>query len=112
LLSLQEFKQKWYGLACLLPVLALLAEFILATEAAHILLANFTEPIITLVSRKLHEWKCAENQGSFCQQDFKFRMYNHAKRKSKDMLIHGNFNTDLMAFQYRVYICSVNSEDV
>jgi len=35
-----------------------LAEFNLATQAANVLLANFTQPIITLVSRKLHEWKC------------------------------------------------------
>jgi len=48
----------WLGLACLIPKLVLLAEFILATEAAHVLLANFAGPIITLVSQKLHEWKC------------------------------------------------------
>jgi len=48
----------WLGLAGLLPMLVMLAEFILRTEAAHILLANFTGPIITLVSRKLHERKC------------------------------------------------------
>jgi hypothetical protein len=35
------------------------------------LLANFAGPIITLVSPKLHEWKCAKNQGSFCQRDLK-----------------------------------------
>jgi hypothetical protein len=33
----------------LLPTLVLLAEFILAMEAVHILLANFAGPIITLV---------------------------------------------------------------
>jgi len=46
-------------LACLLPTLVLLAEFILTTEKAHILLANYAGPIITLVSRKLLRWKCA-----------------------------------------------------
>jgi len=61
-----------------------LAEFIIATEAAHVLLANFAGPIITLVSWKLHEWKCAKNQGSFCQQDFKIRMFNRGKSKSQD----------------------------
>jgi len=45
-------------LACLLPTLVLLAEFIVATEASHLLLANFAGPIITLVSRRLHKWKC------------------------------------------------------
>jgi hypothetical protein len=33
----------------LFPTLVLLAEFILAMEAAHILLVNFTGPIITLL---------------------------------------------------------------
>jgi len=28
-------------------------------EAAYVLLANFSQPITTLVSRKLHEWKCS-----------------------------------------------------
>jgi hypothetical protein len=36
----------WLGL---LPMLVLLAEFILAMEAVHILLANFAGQIITLV---------------------------------------------------------------
>jgi hypothetical protein len=58
LLSLQEFQQKWYGWACLLPMLVLLAEFIFATEAVYVLLANFAGKIITLVSQKLHEQKC------------------------------------------------------
>jgi len=53
-------------------------------EAAHVLLANFTQPIITLVSRKLHEWKCSQNQGCFCQWDFKIQMYNCRKRESED----------------------------
>jgi len=48
----------WLGLACLIPKLVLLAEFVLATEAAYALLANFAGPIITLVSQKLHEQKC------------------------------------------------------
>jgi len=48
----------WLGLVCLLPTLVLLAEFIFATEAGRVLLANFAGLIITLVSRKLHEWKC------------------------------------------------------
>ena len=47
----------WLPLVCLLPALVLWAEFIFATEAAHVLLANFAGPIITLVSRKLYEWK-------------------------------------------------------
>jgi len=37
-------------------MLILLVEFILAMEAAHILLANFAGPVIRLVSQKLHEW--------------------------------------------------------
>jgi hypothetical protein len=49
----------WHGLSVLFTTLALLAEFILATEAVHALLANFPGPIITLVSQKLHKWKCA-----------------------------------------------------
>jgi len=48
----------WLGLACLIPKLVLLAEFILATEAVHPLLANFAGPVITLVNQKLHERKC------------------------------------------------------
>jgi hypothetical protein len=59
LLSLQEFKQKYYALACLLPMLVLLAEFILTMEAVHVLLANFTGPIIKLVSQRLYKWKSA-----------------------------------------------------
>jgi hypothetical protein len=50
LLSLQEFKQKWNRLACLLPTLVLLAEFNVTMKAAHVLLAKFTRPIITLVN--------------------------------------------------------------
>jgi hypothetical protein len=57
LFSLQEFKQKWFGLPCLPPVLVSLTEFILTMEAVHILLANFAEPVITLVGQKLREWK-------------------------------------------------------
>jgi len=60
----------WLGL--LTSNACLLAEFILATEAAHVLLANFSGPIIIIVSRKLHEWKCALNGWSFCWRDFKF----------------------------------------
>jgi hypothetical protein len=41
----------WFGL--LTSNAGLPAEFILAMEAAHILLAYFA-----IVSRKLHEWKC------------------------------------------------------
>jgi hypothetical protein len=37
-------------LACLLPMLVLLAEFILAMEASLVLLANFAGPVITQVS--------------------------------------------------------------
>ena len=48
-LSPQEFKQKWYDLACLLTALVLLAKFILSTQAVHDLLADFAEPVITLV---------------------------------------------------------------
>jgi len=48
----------WLGCTCLVPKLVLLAEFILTMEAAHVLLANFAAPIITLVSQKLHKWKC------------------------------------------------------
>jgi hypothetical protein len=51
-----QIKMVWLGL---LPTLVILAEFIPGTEAAHILLANFIGLIISLVSRKLHEWKCA-----------------------------------------------------
>jgi hypothetical protein len=47
----------WLGL--LTSNACLLAEFILKTEATHILLADFAGPIIIIVSRKLHEWKCA-----------------------------------------------------
>jgi hypothetical protein len=49
----------WCGLACLFPTLALLAELILTTEAAHILLTNFPGPNKTLVSQKVHKWKRA-----------------------------------------------------
>jgi hypothetical protein len=45
----------WLGL---LPTVVLLAEFILAMEAVLFLLANFAGAVKTLVSRKLHEWKC------------------------------------------------------
>ena len=45
----------------------------------------FAGPIITLVSQKLHEWKCVKIQGSFCQQDFIIRMFNRRKCKSEDM---------------------------
>jgi len=50
-----QIKMVWLGL---LPLLIMLIEFILGTEAAHILLANFTGPVIILVIRKLQEWKC------------------------------------------------------
>jgi len=43
----------------MLLTLVLLVEFIVATESSHVLLANFTGSVITLVSRKLHKWKCA-----------------------------------------------------
>jgi len=46
----------WAGLG-LLPTLVLLADFILATEAVLLLLANFTGAIKILVSGKFHEWK-------------------------------------------------------
>jgi len=53
-----QTKMVWLGLACLL-LLVLLTEFILAMVAAHVLFANFAGPIITAVSQRLYEWKCA-----------------------------------------------------
>jgi hypothetical protein len=48
-LSPEEFKQKWYDLACLLTALVSLAKFILSVQAVHDLLADFAEPVIMLV---------------------------------------------------------------
>jgi len=45
-------------LACLIPKLVLLVEFVLTTKAAQVLLADFAGPNIMLVSQKLHERKC------------------------------------------------------
>ena len=78
----------WRGLACLFPTLTLLAEFILSTEATHVLLANFPEPV-TLFSQKLHKWKRALNRGSFCQRGIKIRVYSHGELKSEDTQIQG-----------------------
>jgi hypothetical protein len=54
----------------LLPTLVL-SEFIITT-GAHVLLANFAGPIITLVSPKLQEWKRAKNRGVSASETSKF----------------------------------------
>jgi hypothetical protein len=55
---LNAFQTKILWLGLLASNGFLMGQFILAMEAALVLLANFVTPIKTLVSHKLHEWKC------------------------------------------------------
>jgi len=62
----------WRGLASLFPTFALWAEFILATEAAYVLSANFPGPITTVVSQKLTNGNMHKTEGVSAGETSKF----------------------------------------